>query len=287
MTETTDFMLTQAEFELVRGVVYEHCGISLNDDKVALVRARLSKQVRAGGFSSVKQYLDDALKDRKSVAFTKLINSISTNLTSFFRESQHFDYLTKTFLPAMAERKRKTGTKTVLGWSAACSSGEEPYTLAMSLLDADAKSGQSGKLDYRLLATDISTAVLDIAQTGVYPAGRMNGVPDKFRNEYFNSIMPDASGQPQYRVTPEIAKMIRFRHLNLMESWPFNGPFDFIFCRNVMIYFDRKTQERLVDRFYNCLAPGGLLFTGHSESLTGMVHRFAHRRPSIYEKVGD
>jgi chemotaxis protein methyltransferase CheR len=280
----TNFMLNEAEFDMIRKVVYEHCRISLSDDKIALVRARVSKQMRVGGFASVQEYLDHVLADHKSVAFTKFIDSISTNLTSFFRESQHFDYLSSTFLPALLAKKKQAGETRLVCWSAACSSGEEPYTLGMVLSEALAKQG--GKWDVRMLATDISTAVLETASGGVYPESRMNGIPSNYRPKYFSPHGQDGS-EPTFEVSPELRKMVRFRHLNLMDAWPFSGPFDFIFCRNVMIYFDKPTQQALVERFHNCLRPNGLLFTGHSESLTGVKHRFTHRRPSIYEKTGN
>lgn len=283
MLTPTNFMLNEAEFETIRKVVYEHCRISLSNDKIALVRARVSKQIRVGGFASVQEYLDHVLADQKSMAFTKFIDSISTNLTSFFRESQHFDYLCSTFLPPLLAKKKASGDNRLICWSAACSSGEEPYTLGMVLQETLAK--QTGpKADVRLLATDISTAVLATAAGGVYPESRMGGIPQNYRSKYFSHHGQDG-GEPTYEVSDELRKMIRFRHLNLMDAWPFSGPFDFIFCRNVMIYFDKPTQQALVERFWNCLAPGGLLFTGHSESLTGVKHRFTHRRPSIYEKT--
>ncbi|MDB5327182.1 MAG: protein-glutamate O-methyltransferase CheR [Phycisphaerales bacterium] len=286
-TETTNtaqanFMLTEAEFNLIRTVVYKHCKISLNDDKIALVRARVTKQMRTGGFLSVKDYLDHVLSDHKSAAFIGFIDSISTNLTSFFRENQHFEYLSKVFLPNLMAKKRKAGDTRIMAWSAACSSGEEPYTLAMTLLEA-AEQNPGAKCDFRLLATDISTAVLSTARTGVYAAPRMAGVPDRHRSKYFTACTT-AAGERAYEVSPELRQIIRFRHLNLMDAWPFSGPFDFIFCRNVMIYFDKQTQQTLVERYWNCLRPGGLLFTGHSESLTGVKHRLTHRRPSVYEK---
>jgi chemotaxis protein methyltransferase CheR len=285
MLATTNYMLSKEDFDLVRDVVYKHCGISLSEEKIALVRARMTKQMRAGGFSSAKEYLNHVLKDRSGKAFSGFIDSISTNLTSFFRENQHFDYLTKIFLPTLLAKKRELDDGRLLAWSAAASSGEEPYSLAMTLLEATQEdSAGSMRWDMRLLATDLSTAVLATARAGLYSAARVASVPPQLRAKYINQAT-NANGEEMYEVSPELRQIIRFRHLNLMSAWPFKGPFDFIFCRNVMIYFDRQTQQQLVERFWHCLQPGGLLFTGHSESLTGIEHRFTHREPSIYEKV--
>jgi chemotaxis protein methyltransferase CheR len=283
MNAQADYMLTDSDFQMVREVVYKHCGISLSEEKIMLVRARIAKQMRAGAYRSTKQYLNHVLQDRAGGAFTSFIDAISTNLTSFFREGQHFDYLIRTFLPRMLEKKRAAGDGRLLAWSAACSSGEEPYSLAITLLDAVERTKPRMSCDLRLLATDISTAMLATAREGVYPSARVASVPAHYRARFFLP-MTDELGQEMYEVAPELRQSVRFRHLNLMDQWPFKGPFDFIFCRNVMIYFDKGTQQRLVDRFWNCLTPGGLLFTGHSESLTGIVTRFTPVRPSIYQK---
>jgi chemotaxis protein methyltransferase CheR len=279
-----DYILEEDEFKLICDVVYKHCGISLGAEKLSLVRARIAKQVRAGGFASVGDYLQHVLADRGSQAFAGFIDSISTNLTSFFREPQHFDFLANTFLPKLLRNKSNAGDNLVLAWSTACSSGEEPYSLAMTMLDAAAlvNSG-SVRWDLRLLATDISTAMIARARAGMYPLSRLGGVPDQQRRRYLLSAAR-LDDEAAMETSPQLQSLVRFRHLNLIDPWPFNGPFDFIFCRNVMIYFDKPTQQKLVERFWNCLRPGGLLFTGHSESLAGITHRFAHARASIYEK---
>ena len=285
MLATGDFQLTDDDFQAVRTVVYDHCGISLSDDKRTLVRARLAKQVRTGQFTSATDYLEHALADRKSTAFTEFIDAISTNLTSFFRESDHFDYLSNTVLPAMLKHKREIGDGRIRAWSAACSSGEEPYSLAITILEAINLSGfGAANWDIRLLATDISTRMLARARAGIYTESQMASVPPRHRGRYFKDASSSANDATQYAVSSRLSDIVRFRHLNLMEPWPFKGPFDFIFCRNVMIYFDSATQEKLVERYSHCLSPGGLLFTGHSESLTGIKHRFQNIRPSIYQK---
>jgi chemotaxis protein methyltransferase CheR len=272
--------LTEAEFTRLADVVYRHCGINLHEGKMDLVRARLAKLMRVGGFGSPGEYLDHVMADASGEEFTKLIDGLSTNLTSFFRERNHFDYLEHKFLPTLLAAKRQAGQRRLRGWSAGCSSGEEPYSLAMVLLE----SVGSGDWDVKLLATDISTRVLAHGQRGVYEQKRTDGLPPALRTKYLSPSR--AQGRTSYEVSPALREVISFRHLNLMQPWPFSGPFDFIFCRNVMIYFDKPTQQKLVGRYFDLLSPGGLLFTGHSESLTGITHGFRYEQPTIYAKPG-
>jgi chemotaxis protein methyltransferase CheR len=279
MTATETQLISEAEFRQISDLVYQHCRINLHDGKKELVRARLAKQMRNGGFSRMSDYLDHVLGDASGEEFTLLIDSLSTNLTSFFRESAHFDHLKEKFLPALAARKRKQGNQRILAWSAGCSSGEEPYSLAM-LLNQELPAQEGW--DVRMLATDISTRVLESAQRGQYPESRVQSIPPAMRAKHLEISRVD--GNKIYTVNSFLRGMIRFRHLNLMDAWPFKGPFDFIFCRNVMIYFDKPTQEKLVGRYYEVLQPGGLLFTGHSESLTGVNHRFRYVEPTIYAR---
>jgi chemotaxis protein methyltransferase CheR len=281
----TDYPLTDADFKVVQDVVYKYCGISLNDEKTALVRARLTKQIRMGGYVSAAEYLKDVLADRGGPAFSDFIDAISTNLTSFFRENDHFKFLSESVLPRLLAEKRMKGTGRIVVWSAACSSGEEPYSLAMTILEAIRRSPPGAlRWEVRLLATDISTRMLTAARAGVYTRESVRAIPQGYQSQYFTARTEPGAGEECYTVSPELKQIVRFRHLNLMDAWPFSGPFDFIFCRNVMIYFDQATQQQLVRRFWDCIAPGGFLFTGHSESLTGAAHRFTSRRPSIYEK---
>jgi chemotaxis protein methyltransferase CheR len=258
--------------------IHLHCGIVLKDGKQDLVRARVAKLVRDQGHSDVSTYLRQVLAGNGTDDFHRLVDALSTNLTSFFRESHHFDYLGGQLLPALAQRRRSRGGSLRLrGWSAGCSTGEEPYTIAITVLDAMTAHGISG--DFRLLATDISSKVLETAARGHYPRIRTLGVPPRQRQRFFHDLDHDTTA-----VTDELRNTIIFNYLNLQSPWPFTGIFDFIFCRNVMIYFDRPTQERLVNRFYNILAPGGMFFTGHSESLAGLEHRFRYVQPTIYTK---
>ncbi|HEX8914839.1 MAG TPA: protein-glutamate O-methyltransferase [Humisphaera sp.] len=276
-----DCTISPAEFRRVSDTVYRHCGINLHDGKMSLVRSRLAKRLRAGRFASVTDYLDHVEADPGGAEFTALIDAISTNLTSFFREDGHFAHVATKAVPDLIRRQRAAGGGcTVRAWSAGCSTGEEPYSLAMTLLDA---TEQCEPRDIKILATDICTRVLKVAAAGVYDETRARAVPPDKRSRYLR--VERAGGRTSYRVDPAVQAMIRFRHLNLMGRWPFTGPFDLIFCRNVMIYFDKPTQERLIGRFHDHLAPGGLLFTGHSESLTGVSHRFRYVQPTIYAKA--
>jgi chemotaxis protein methyltransferase CheR len=270
--------VSEQEFTRISDMVYQHCGINLHDGKKELVQARIARQMRVGGFQTAGDYLEYVLADASGEKFSELIDALSTNLTSFFRENQHFEHLAGRFLPGLIERRRKQGRRSIRAWSAGCSSGEEPYTLAIVL--AEALGADSG-FDVKLLATDISRRVLATARAGVYDESRIETIEPRLRCRYFT----DGPKPGSVRVIPQLQKMIRFNYLNLQESWPFSGPFDFIFCRNVMIYFDKPTQERLVNRFHDCLACGGLLFTGHSESLTGVKHPFAFVKPTIYARA--
>ena len=271
--------LSDKDFKLISDLVYKHCGINLHTGKKELVRARLAKRLRALKIRKFSEYIKYAVNDPTGREFTTLIDSLSTNLTSFFREHQHFDYLKQVFYPAMLNRKRRKSNFRIRVWSAGCSSGEEPYTIAITLLDTLA--GQ-GRWDVKVLATDISTKVLGTAKEGIYDKQRVAPVSAQQKQKYL--IKRNGDREEVYEVSNSLRDIIVFAQLNLMEQWPIQGPVDFIFCRNVMIYFDKPTQERLVNRYWELLEPGGLLFTGHSESLTGISHRFSYVQPTIYAK---
>ena len=271
--------LSDKDFHKISDMVYKHCKINLHEGKKELVRARLAKRLRLGKFNNFPEYLKHVLEDKSGKEFSMLIDSLSTNLTSFFRESQHFEFLQNRFLPALMDRRRKQNNCRIRAWSAGCSSGEEPYTIAISLLEAI--QGQ-GRWDIKILATDISTRMLETAKTGVYDSERVSPVPAMQKQKYL--LAQGGKNQKTFEAGKCLKDIICFRYLNLMEEWPIKGPVDFIFCRNVMIYFDKPTQERLVNRYWNILASGGILFTGHSESLTGIEHKFKYIQPTIYMK---
>ncbi len=271
--------LTQQDFERLSGVVHRHCGINLHQGKRELVHARLAKLLRASPFDTASEYVAYVLHNKQGPEFSSLIDALSTNLTSFFRESVHFDYLGKVFIPTLLRKKQKLQQPRIRGWSAACSSGEEAYTMAMTLLDA---LPAHTEINTRILATDISNRMLATARAGTYDRARVASVPVSLKSKYLTASARNR--EIFYEPVAAVRDIVQFSYLNLMEPWPFKGPFDFIFCRNVMIYFDKPTQQQLVDRLYDVLDSGGLLFTGHSESLTGISHKFKYVQSTIYVK---
>ncbi|HPC94435.1 MAG TPA: protein-glutamate O-methyltransferase CheR [Sedimentisphaerales bacterium] len=279
MSVLQDIVLGEDEFRQISDLIYEHCGINLHDGKKELVRSRLAKRLHKGRFTSFSQYIRHVLEDPTGKEFSILVDSLSTNLTKFFREERHFDYMRTQLLPRLMKARQSRGQYRIRGWSAGCSSGEEPYSIALTLLET---LGGKGHWDVKLLATDVSTRVLERAQAGVYDRERIEPIPLPLRKKYL--IARREGGKERYEVGPALRELVIFRYLNLMKDWPVKGPLDFIFCRNVMIYFDKPTQARLIHRFYDLLGSGGVLFTGHSESLTGIEHAFKYVQPTIYLK---
>lgn len=272
--------LTDREFQLFRALIFEKSGITLNDGKKELVRTRLGSKLRKGGFGSFREYYNHVLDDRTGEELVTLLDAISTNLTSFFREANHFQYLRKNILPEIMGKKGHDSPREIRAWSAGCSSGEEPYSLAFTL--ADMLHGDKSWV-VKLLATDISTKVLARAARGAYTEEQVKTVPKEMASKFLDRVVED--GERLYRVRPEIKGLIQFKRFNLMTpTFPFKRGFDFIFCRNVMIYFDKPTQQTLINKFYGALSEGGYLMIGHSESLTGVQHRFKYMQPTIYKK---
>jgi chemotaxis protein methyltransferase CheR len=278
--QPASIQLSQSDFKKVCDIVHDLAGIHLHEGKRELVVARLSKRIRQLGMKSVGDYLTYVREQNTQEELVTMLDALSTNLTSFWRESQHFDYVAKNTLPWVVARCRQSGDWRVRIWSAGCSSGEEPYGLAMLMLHELDKPSQ---YDLKILATDLSTKVLGIAKAAVYSAERVKPIPQDIRRLYITEESTNYG--KQYRVSQEIKSLVSFARLNLMESWPMRGPMDFIFCRNVMIYFDKPTQTKLVKRFHELLRPGGTLFVGHSESLTGIEHNFRYVRPTVYERT--
>ena len=271
---TGSFELRNADFEKISRFVHEFCGINLHDGKRELVKARLGKRLRQGKFSSFSDYFKFVMTDEGTDELVEMIDSLSTNLTSFFREPAHFERLTE-ILKDMATSKKKLALRF---WSAGCSTGEEPYTLAIVVQEALAGRND----DVKILATDISTKVLRKAVTAIYDENKIRNISQPLLRKYF--LRGTGSRNGQYRVKSDITEMVRFMRFNLKDSNVFSETFDAIFCRNVMIYFDTPTQQALIDRFYDCLRPGGYLFVGHSEGLTGLKHRFHYIVPSVYRR---
>ncbi len=267
--------LSEAEFIQISNLVKELCGINLHDGKKELVKARLSKRMRQLGMTSFQQYIDHVRQDTDK-EITTMLDILSTNLTYFFREPRHLEYLREVVLPeAMASK----GNKKLRIWSAGCSSGEEPYSIAMVLNEA---VPNLDSWDAAILATDLSTRVLQTASQGIYRQERFRELPRHLITKYFVCIQ--SKPEKVYRTGPKLRKLVHFARLNLMETWPMKGPFDVIFCRNVMIYFDKPTQGKLINRYFDILRPGGMLFLGHSESLTGIDHKFKYVQPATYKK---
>jgi len=273
MIKTPD--LTEDSFKKFKDLIYNKCGICLHEGKKELVRARLNKRLRQTGIKTFTDYYKYLTQEDNGNELVVMLDAISTNKTSFFREIKHFDFLKEQVFPKYAAGDYG---RRLRFWSAACSSGEEPYTLAISLLEYLG----STSYDIKILATDISTKVLGEAQRGVYQEDRVEDIPGPLIRSYFQQGHGRQKGF--YRVKPHLRNLISFKRFNLMDKFPFNTIFQFIFCRNVMIYFDKKTQERLVNKFYNCIIPGGYLMIGHSESLTGVNHPFKYIQPSVYQK---
>jgi chemotaxis protein methyltransferase CheR len=264
--------LSAAQFRRICRILYQQCGISLREGKEALVRSRLSRRLRRLGLQNFDQYIEMVESDGSGSELQTLVDSLTTNKTSFFREPQHFAFLQAQLLPQLCRERRP-----VRFWSAGCSTGEEPYSLAILLLE---KIPSIEKADWRILATDISDRVLSEARMGEYAPERLEDVPPAYLRSYFRSAAPAESSR--FAVTDSVRALIRFARLNLMKDWPMQGPFDAIFCRNVMIYFDLSTRKELVGRFVRKLRPGGYLFVGHSESLTQASKELIYVQPAIY-----
>jgi len=265
----------QKDFERFCSLAYDKAGIRLRDGKEALVSARVSKRMRALDLRDFSDYLE--VLDTDENELIHFLDAISTNYTSFFREREHFNLLTE-HVRQWIDR----GRQRLRIWSAASSSGEEPYSLAITM--AEALNGR--ELDYRILATDISLSVLQRGQEGVYSSAALTNVPPEWRGKYFRRLRAardDNEKSPQYAVKDELRQRIVFRHMNLNEvPYPLRGPLDAVFCRNVMIYFDKDVRQRLISEFERLLRPGGLLIVGHTETLTGIRHRFSTVKPSVY-----
>lgn len=266
--------LSEKDFRRISRLVHERCGINLQPGKEALVRSRLARRLQGLGMASFGSYIDFVQRAGSRDELPAMIDALTTNKTSFFREPQHFDFLRRRILPQLQERG-----EALRFWSAGCSTGEEAYTLAIILNEGLAAEVRG---DCRILATDISRRALNQARHGIYEAVSLEDVPAEHLKRYFRSVGTEKS--PAFGVGESLRCMVRFARLNLMEHWPMSGRFDAIFCRNVMIYFDLPTRQRLARRFWEILRPGGHLFVGHSESLTQCSPEFRYIEPAVYGK---
>jgi len=269
--------MRENEFEFIRTLVYEHSRINLGPDKRELVAARLGKRLRARQLTSVRQYCELLRADDGEDELAHLIDAISTNHTFFFRENAHFEFVRTQIVPEMLERRARDRAGCFYAWSAACSSGEEPYSLAITLQEALANSVWPWKIE----ATDISHRILEKARAGIYRRDAVEKLPPAILKNHFQRGIGPQEGN--YRIRPSLAAKVTFQQMNLLDGEPpFKAQFHVIFCRNVMIYFDRRTQEELVQKLTRRLVPGGYLLVGHAESLTGIHHRLQMVRPAIY-----
>ena len=271
--------LSDAEFKKFSDLIYQQVGIFMRMEKKELLNARLGKRLRACQLDSFQEYFDFISRpDQQKLEFVMFLDSVSTNFTSFFREVSHFEYLKANVLPELVAMKRSN--RDFVFWSSASSSGEEPYTLAMFLNEF---GEQNAGFRYKIIATDISTRVLAMAANGVYPIEQTTKVPHDILTKYFQKGLGNSAGK--VKVKDDIRRQVTFQRFNLMDEFPWHGEMDVIFCRNVMIYFDRQTQEKLIGKFYNCLNKGGYLFIGHSESIASLKHDFVQVEATTYKKI--
>ncbi len=270
-----EFEYTFEDFDFLRKLSNQHSGILVPDDKFDMFYSRLSRRVRTLGLANFKQYCQ-YLNDNNELEFTDFINAVTTNLTSFFRENHHFGFLHGKVIPDLL--KKNQHSKTIKVWSAGCSTGEEPYSIAMTLKELVPADWQ-----IKILATDLDTEVLATAASGVYSGDRIDDLPDKQIKKCFQK--GKETQVKKVRVKNELRQLVSFKQLNLMGDWPMKGPFDFIFCRNVLIYFDKETKETLAKRYAKLLASKSYLFIGHSESLHQLSTDFDLIGNTIYQKV--
>ena len=265
--------LTERDLRIVTDLVYRKSGITLHDGKRGLVAARLQRRLREGGFRTFGEYLTFVQDDTSGTEITLLLDAIATNHTSFFREESHFELMRQRIIPELSRRNRE-----IHAWSAACSTGEEPFTIVMTMAEA---LPPMLKDRWSLLASDLSTKALARARDAVFAASRLDGVPPHLVQRYFERV----PGQPDaVRAKASLKRPVEFKKLNLLEIVDLGRRFDFIFCRNVMIYFDQKVRQQVVSMLERHLAPGGYLFVSCSESLNTLTHRLQWIAPAVYQR---
>lgn len=267
--------LSDADFRRLYQYIQKNYGIDLSKKKQLIV-SRLSNTLTAEGYRDFGPYVDEIISGRDKDRTTAMLNKLTTNYTYFMREEAHFDFLEKTVLPWMMQKHQNDHVLSI--WSAGCSSGEEPYTISMYLKEYFAS--RPGSWDTRILATDISQKILNSAQNPTYDEEAISRLPATWRRKYFTKIAAGA-----YTISQDIKQNVIFKTFNLMDPIRWRRPFDLIFCRNVMIYFDQPTKEALVNRFYHVTVPNGYLFIGHSEGLDKATCPYKYLMPAIYQKV--
>ncbi|MFQ5470045.1 MAG: CheR family methyltransferase [Gammaproteobacteria bacterium] len=277
MVKERDFAFTDSDFVTIRHLVKDHTGISLSDAKKDMVYSRLSRRLRQLELDDFKSY-SQLIIDGQGDELTHFTNAITTNLTSFFREEHHFNYLANTVLPDII--KNNGASRRLRIWSAGCSTGEEPYSIAIILKEI---LPRNQTWDAKILATDLDSNVVATAKSGVYSEERIKHISENRKKKWFRQGNQGSAGLVS--VSIELKELITFKQLNLLHNWPMKGPFDVIFCRNVVIYFNKDTQKVLFDRYADLMETGNHLFIGHSESLFKVSDRFELLGQTIYRKI--
>lgn len=257
-----EYPLTRRDLNEIAKMIYSDAGIALNDSKASLVYSRLSKHIRALGLSGFRDYCQLVASTEGAPARREMLSHLTTNFTRFFRENHHFEHLKNEVLPGLVARAKSGGRVRI--WSAACSDGQEPYSIALTVLSV---LPNAADYDFKILATDIDPKILALARAGCYDEGALETVEPQTRKQWFREV--SVNGRPKWQVDDKVKRLITFNELNLMAQWPIKGPFDVIFCRNVVIYFDEPTQVRIWQRFAGLLPVGGHLYIGHSERVSG------------------
>lgn len=272
--------LNKRQFQEIAAIAKERWGLDLTDKKQSLVQNRLAKMLARSDYGSIEEYLDHLRNSGTEEDMLVFFDLLSTNTTSFYREKEHFHHLEQNFYPGIASAPRM---KKIRIWSAACSNGSEPYTIGMHAREC---LPNIDELDFKILATDLSNKALAAARTAVYPEKAVEHLPKTIRGKYFEprKIARGETTDMVYQVHHAVRSMVSIHQLNLMEPWPMKGPFDLIFLRNVMIYFNKETRETLVRRMHGLLRNGGLLIIGSAETLSGLDVAFRMVRPAIYVK---
>ena len=276
--QASDDRLSNRNFEALARYIYDYSGIKMPSSKMTMLEGRLRRRLRATGISSFNDYCDYLFKhDGIETESIYLIDAVTTNKTDFFREPKHFEYMEQVALPELVS----AGHKRIRLWSSACSTGAEPYTMAMIMQEF--VDGQSG-IDYRILATDLSTEVLQAARRGVYARDMIVPVGSEMRRKYV--MMARDTTRSDVRIHPRLRSMVGFARLNLMDkAYKVGDPMHLIFCRHVLIYFDKPTQAKVLSRLCDCLLPGGYLFVGHSETVTGISLPVRQVANTVFKKI--
>ncbi len=257
-----EYPLTRRDLSDIAAMIYSDAGIYLNDSKASLVYSRLSKHIRALGLRGFRDYCELVASPAGAAARREMLSHLTTNFTRFFRENHHFEHLRDEVLPGLISRAKSGGRVRI--WSAACSDGQEPYSIALTVLSL---LPNAVDYDFRILATDIDPKILAAARAGIYDENATETMTPAMRKQWFREV--DAGGRRKLQIDDKVKKLITFNELNLMAQWPFKGSFDVIFCRNVVIYFDEPTQMKIWSRFASQLGDGGHLYIGHSERVSG------------------